>query len=110
MELYIRDNFFNSGTTVIMDEFGQPAGTLDLRSALTSTLDVYDAGGVKVCTGKFRLLSSKWGITDREGHPVGIVRERISFLSKRFQYDAGARGVYEITSPVFSKEYDVYGS
>jgi hypothetical protein len=33
----------------------------------------------------------------------------MSFMSKRYEYDAGPRGVYEITSPTFSKEYRIQG-
>ena len=29
----------------------------------------------------------------------------MSFFSKKFEYDAGGRGIYEINSPAFSQEY-----
>ncbi|MBP2000748.1 uncharacterized protein YxjI [Paenibacillus shirakamiensis] len=108
MELYFRDNFFNAGRTEIMNEAGQPAGSVDLRSTFGSALDIYDYTGSIVCSGKLRFMANRWDLTAPSGSPLGTVRERLSFLSKRYEYDAGeGRGVYEITCPLFSKEYSI---
>lgn len=44
MHLYFKDNFFSSGITDIMDREGRVIGSLDLKSAFGSSLDVYNAG------------------------------------------------------------------
>ncbi|QYR20886.1 hypothetical protein KZ483_24545 [Paenibacillus sp. sptzw28] len=107
MELYFRDNFFNSGTGDIMNEEGESAGALDLKTAFGSSLDVYDKTGTKVCAGHFPFFSNKWEITGEGERLLGVLRVRMSFLSKRFEYDAGDRGIYEITAPAFSQEYSI---
>lgn len=107
MHLYFKDNFFSSGITDIMDREGRVIGSLDLKSAFGSSLDVYNAGGEIVCNGSFRFFSNKWNITGGNGEELGLLRMRMSFFTKKFEYDAGARGVYEITSPAFSNEYEI---
>lgn len=106
MELYFKDNFFSAGTSQIMNETGEAAGHLDLKSAFGSSLDVYRPNGFKACSGKFRFMSlGKWEVSDGGGAVLGVLRARMSFMTKRFEYDAGNRGTYAITSPAFSKEY-----
>ncbi|MBD2872756.1 hypothetical protein [Paenibacillus arenilitoris] len=107
MELYFNDNFFSAGITDIMDEEGMKVGTVDLKSAFGSSLDIYDASGAKLYEGKFPFFSGKWRITGPDERLFGVLRVRMSFFSKRYEYDAGERGVYEITSPAFSKEYEI---
>ncbi|MWV43191.1 hypothetical protein GRF59_06065 [Paenibacillus sp. HJL G12] len=107
MELYFKDNFFNAGFTEIVNARQEPAGSLDLKSAFGSSLDVNDADGVLACSGKFRLLSNKWEIADADGCMLGVLRHRLSFFSKKFEYETVGRGSYEIFSPAFSKEYTV---
>lgn len=109
MGLYIKDNFFNSGETSVMNEAGESVGTVDLKSAFGSSLDVYDETGTKVCSGSFRSFSNKWNVCDQNEYELGVLRMRMSFFSKRYEYDAGERGIYEITSPAFSKEYEIQG-
>lgn len=107
MSIYFKDNFFSSGITEIMDKDGGVIGSLDLKSAFGSSLDVYNASRDLVCSGSFRFFSNKWNITDGHGEELGLLRMRISFFTKKFEYDAGQRGVYEITSPAFSNEYEI---
>lgn len=107
MSLYFKDNFFNSGITDMMDKDGSVIGSLDLKSAFGSSLDVYNASGEQVCSGSFRFFSNKWNIADGNGEELGVLRMRMSFFTKKFEYDAIARGVYEITSPAFSNEYEI---
>lgn len=107
MELYFKDNFFSSGTSTIMNGAADTVGTIDLKSAFGSSLDVYDHTGARVCGGAFPFLSNKWEITGPDERLFGVLRVRMSFLSKRFEYDAGDRGLFEITSPAFSQEYDI---
>ncbi|GAF07761.1 hypothetical protein JCM16418_1789 [Paenibacillus pini JCM 16418] len=107
-ELFFKDNFFSAGYTQIMDRQEQAAGSLDLKSAFGSSLDVYNGIGELICSGKFRFFSRKWEVSNGSGNAIGVLRERISFLAKKYEYDAGERGVYDITSPAFSKEYTVY--
>lgn len=107
MKLIFRDNFFSAGTTEIVDEASAPAGHLDLKSSFGSSLDVYDREGRLVCGGAFRSFSNKWEITGAGGEELGVLRARFSLFEKKFEYDAGGRGVYEIHSPAFSREYSV---
>ncbi|NGZ75147.1 LURP-one-related/scramblase family protein [Saccharibacillus alkalitolerans] len=107
MELYFSDNFFGMGETEIMNEAGEAAGTLDLRSAFGSSLDVYARSGELLYTGKFRMMMNRWRVLDANDTEVGMLRPRFTLFSKKFEYDAGERGVYEIESPNFSKEYSI---
>ncbi|ANY65530.1 hypothetical protein BBD42_02905 [Paenibacillus sp. BIHB 4019] len=105
MSLYFRDKFFSSGSTGIMNETGESAGWVNLKSAFSTSLEVYDAKDTKMCEAKFRFFSMKWEVSDSYGAPLGVLRPRMSFMNKRFEYDAGERGFYLIESPAFSKEY-----
>ncbi|MBO7742593.1 hypothetical protein I8J29_00195 [Paenibacillus sp. MWE-103] len=107
MKLYFRDNFFNAGVTEIVNGAGERAGEVDLRSLLGSGLDVYGADGSLACSGGFPLLSGKWGVSGPSGESVGQLRARMSFLTKRFEYEAYGRGVYEIEAGAFSQEYRI---
>lgn len=110
MELYFKDNFFSSGTSYIMNGAADTVGTIDLKSAFGSSLDVYDHTGARLCGGAFPFFSNKWEITGPGERLFGVLRVQMSFFQKRFEYDAGNRGLFEITSPAFSKEYDVQDS
>ena len=63
MALIFRDNFFSAGMTEIQNEAGAPAGRLDLKSAFTSSLEVYDGSDRLVCTGKLPFFSRRWVIS-----------------------------------------------
>lgn len=106
MQLYFRDNFFNAGSTEIMNANQERAGFLDLKSMFGSSLEVSDEYGL-VCSGKFRMLTSRWDVTAADGTHLGVLRGRFSFFSKKYEYDAGSRGLYNVSAPAFSQEYDV---
>lgn len=108
MELYFRDNFFNAGYTEIMNGNQEQTGHLDLKSLFGSSLDVFGPAGL-ICSGRFGMLSNRWDVTSADGGHLGVLRARMSFFSKRFEYDAGPRGIYEVSAPAFSQEYDVTG-
>ncbi|MBB6693416.1 hypothetical protein H7B90_18665 [Cohnella xylanilytica] len=110
MQLYFRDNFFNSGVTEILDASERDAGYLDLKSAFGSSLDVYGPGGELACSGKFGFFSSRWNVTDAEGRELGQLRWRMALFSKKYTYEAYGRGEYDFVSPAFSQEYDVLDS
>jgi len=107
MMLYFRDNLFNSGTTDILDERNEPVGEVDLRSAFGSSLAVSSRDGSSAYEGKFPFFSGKWIVTGRNGEECGVLRYRLSFLSKRFEYARYGAGTYELTSPAFSREYEI---
>jgi len=108
MGLIFRDNFFSAGITEIQNEAGAPAGRLDLKSAFSSSVEVYDGSGGLVCTGRFPFFSRKWIVSSPGDVELGNLRSRISLGSKRFEYDALHRGIYEIRSPLFSREYEIF--
>ncbi|BFH63436.1 MULTISPECIES: hypothetical protein [Paenibacillus] len=107
MDLYFRDNFFNAGYTEIINERHEPAGSLDLKSALGSSLDVIGADGTVACSGRFRMMSNKWEVRGPESRLLGVLRHQLSLMSKKFIYETEGRGIYEIFSPAFSKEYSI---
>lgn len=107
MELYFSDRFFSAGTTEIMSGNGESLGNVDLQSMLSATLSVYGAGSALRYSGKFRFMSGKWEVSDQNGYEVGVLRARFSLFSKKFEYDAGQRGLYAIESPAFSREYTI---
>ncbi|WP_248925771.1 hypothetical protein [Paenibacillus hamazuiensis] len=108
MKLYFRDNFFNAGQTDILNERNERVGEVDLRSAFGSTLDIYDRNGKPLFGGKFPFMSGRWLVTGEEGEELGQLRHRLSFFNKKYEYDAFGRGLYEITSPAFSREYEIH--
>lgn len=105
MELYFSDNFFNAGESEILNQSGEAAGKLDLRSLIGSALDVYGPQGELLYSGRFQLMMRRWRVLDSGERDIGLLRPRFTLFSKKFEYDAGERGVYEIESPNFSKEY-----
>ena len=106
-ELYFKDNFFSSGITTIMDVSGQYAGELDLQGAFSSSLSVYGPDREKLYHGRFPFLSPRWEVSNCKGELLGRLRGKMSMRSKKYEYDTGARGIYIITSPLFSKEYSI---
>lgn len=107
MNLYFRDNFFNSGVTEILNEKEEKVGLLDLKSAFRSGIHVYGHNGELLCNGRFPFFSSKWGVTSADGGQLGVLRSRFTFFTKKFTYETEGRGNYEILSPAFSKEYEI---
>ncbi|MDF2648211.1 MAG: hypothetical protein K0Q73_4016 [Paenibacillus sp.] len=109
MKLYFRDNFFSSGQTEILNESNAKVGEVDLRSAFGSSLDVFDQNSRRLYSGKFPIFSNKWTVTGQSGSDCGMLRHRFAFMSKKYEYEAYGRGTYEITSPAFSRQYEVRG-
>lgn len=107
MELYFNDRFFSTGQTDIMDKGGLTVGMLDLENMLSSSISVYAQGSALRCTGKFRFMGNTWEVSDAADEELGILRAKFSLFSKRYEYDAGYRGIYIIESPAFSKDYAI---
>lgn len=107
MGLTFHDRFFSSGRTEILNDEGNPAGEVDLKSAFGSSVDVYGADGQLVCTGKFRGIGSKWMVLSPEGDELGTLKYRFAFFTKKFEYDARRRGVFDIVSPMGSRDYEI---
>ncbi len=107
MNLYFRDNFFNTGVTEILNGQEENVGHLDMKSAFGSAIDVYGQNGQLLCSGSFPFFSGKWEVTGADGKQLGVVRSRFAFFTKKFTYETESRGSYEIVSPAFSKQYDI---
>jgi len=107
MNLYFRDNFFSEGKTAILNRSNDQVGEVELTGAAGSALYVFGPDGRKLYGGKFPKWSSKWIVTDGDGVERGILIDRSPILSKRYEYERYGDGVYEITSPTFSREYEV---
>lgn len=106
--LYFKDNFFSAGRTEIFNSSKEKVGELDLKSAFSSSVDVLDKDGNQVVTGKFGVFSSKWRISDSNDHEVGILKQKFTLFSKKYEYDAYNRGVYLIESEPFSHLYEIF--
>jgi uncharacterized protein YxjI len=110
MNLYFRDNFFNAGFTEILDSQAKNIGHLDLKSSFGSAIDVFGLNDQLLYKGGFPFFSGKWEISNPDGSLVGVLRSRFTMFSKKFTYETEGRGSYDITSPAFSKEYEVSDS
>lgn len=107
MKTYFKDNFFSAGKTDIWNEQLVSLGYLDLKGAFGSELEVYDATSMLTFSGKFPLLSSKWQVFNSDHSMVGKLRSKFTFFSKNYSYEAYGRGEFSITSPAFSRSYEV---
>ncbi|MGM7703393.1 hypothetical protein ACSVDE_16805 [Pseudalkalibacillus sp. Hm43] len=105
--LYFSDNFFSAGLTSIYDENQNEIGKLDLKSSFSSSLRVMDLSGNLFTEGRFRFFSGKWTISDATNTEIGLLRQRFTFFTKKYEYEAYGRGIYTIISESFSKEYSV---
>ncbi|MRH45062.1 hypothetical protein GH741_20685 [Aquibacillus halophilus] len=105
--IYFSDNFFSSGITDIFNERKEQIGSLDLKNAFSSSVDILDSDQNIVVKGFFPFLSRRWQVTDRDKNEIGMLKQRFSFLSKRFFYISQHTGEYEIKSEAFSREYRI---
>ncbi|BFT72044.1 hypothetical protein [Paenibacillus sp. P36] len=110
MNLFFRDNFFNAGFTEILDSEEKNMGHLDLKSSFGSAIDVYGINDRLLYKGGFPFLSGKWEVSHPGGSLAGVLRSRFAMFSKKFTYETQGRGSYDITSPAFSKEYEISDS
>ncbi|MGG3466173.1 hypothetical protein ABES02_01095 [Neobacillus pocheonensis] len=105
--LYFKDNFFSAGRTEIFNSSKEKVGELDLKSAFSSSIDVLNLNENIVVTGKFTFFSNKWRIYNANEEEIGVLKEKLTFLSKKYEYDAYGRGVFHIKSEPFSREYEI---
>jgi hypothetical protein len=106
--LYFNDNFFSAGRTEIYNERKEIVGKLDLRSALSSGIDVLGPDGGIIISAKFPVLSNKWIVYNSGETELGVLKYKFSFFTKKYEYDANGRGVYTIHSEAFSSLYEIY--
>lgn len=107
MELYFRDNFFNAGRTDIVNARREPAGTLDLKSAFGSSLDVLDLKRESCLQRKVPVHVNQMGGDGGGRKPAGRAETPSQFHVEKFIYESEGRGIYEIFSPAFFKEYSI---
>jgi hypothetical protein len=105
--LYFKDNFFSSGRTEIFNSSKELVGELDLKSTFSSSIDVLDITGNLVVSGKFAFFSNKWRISDSSDYEIGVLKQKLTFLSKKYEYETYGRGTYFIESEPFSHLYDI---
>jgi hypothetical protein len=108
MKWYFQDNFFSAGRTDIVDTQENMVGVLDLKTAFNSSVDVYDASGALKCSGAFPFFSNKWKVAGPSGEERGVLRARLAFFAKKFEYSRTQGDLYDITSPVFSRRYEIH--
>jgi uncharacterized protein YxjI len=106
--VYFQDNFFSAGRTEIFNGSKEKVGELDLKSMFTSGVEVLDLNDRVIISGKFPFMRMKWGIYDGNGEEIGTLKQKISFFSKKFEYNASGRGSFQIKSEAFSKQYDIF--
>ncbi|MDQ0255778.1 hypothetical protein J2S74_003160 [Evansella vedderi] len=107
-KIYFKDNFFSAGITEIFNGNKQRIGSLDLKSAFTSSVDVLDKEQKVVSKGYFPFFSGKWVITDGLEMELGLLRQRFSFFTKKYEYEAKGCGIFTIESEAFSREYEIF--
>ena len=105
--LYFKDNFFSAGKTDIFNSSKEKVGELDLKSTFTSSVDVLDHYGNVVVSGKLASFSNKWKLCNNVQNEIGTLKQKLTFLSKKYEYDALDRGIYQIDSEPFSYLYDI---
>lgn len=105
--LYLKDNFFSTGQTPVMNEARELVGTLYLHTMFTSKVTYNPIQSPNVYNGHFTLFSTKWVIEMNE-HEIGILRSKISFFNQKYSYEAYNKRSYRIESQVFSREYTIF--
>jgi uncharacterized protein YxjI len=106
--VYFQDNFFSTGRTEIYNGAKEKVGELDLKSMFSSGVEILDLDGCVKVSGKFPFFGVKWRIYDNMEQEIGTLKQKLSFLTKKYEYDANGRGTYFIKSEAFSKQYDIY--
>ncbi|WP_174612940.1 hypothetical protein [Virgibacillus ihumii] len=106
--IYFTDNFFSAGTTEIFNGDQEKIGSIDLKSAFSSSVDILDVQGNIVAKGSFRFLSRGWNVIDYCEQEIGKLKQRFAFFAKKFVYHSYHHGEYEIKSEAFSKEFDIF--
>ncbi|MFD1039322.1 hypothetical protein ACFQ3N_13095 [Virgibacillus byunsanensis] len=69
--IYFTDNFFSKGTTDIFNSEREKVGSLDLKSAFSSRVDILDVVGKVVMKGSSPFLSRKWIVKDHHEQEIG---------------------------------------
>lgn len=105
--IYFTDNFFSAGATEIFNGDQEKIGSLDLKSAFASSVDILDGEVDIVVKGCSPFLSRGWIVKDQNEQGIGKLKQRLAFFSKKFVYHSYHHGEYEIKSEAFSKEYDI---
>jgi uncharacterized protein YxjI len=106
--LYFSDNFFSAGTTDIYNSAKEKVGELDLKSAFSASIDVLNKDGKVIVSGKFPIFTSKWIITDTNEQEIGVLKGKFTFFTKKYEYTAHSRGVYQIEAEAFSHQYEIF--
>jgi uncharacterized protein YxjI len=106
--VYFTDNFFSAGRTEIFNESKVKVGELDLKSMFSAGVEILDLEGRVITSGKFPFMGVKWRIYDSQGEEIGALKQKLSFFSKSYEYDAQGRGYFYIKSEAFSKQYDIF--
>ncbi|WP_035177519.1 hypothetical protein [Alkalihalobacterium bogoriense] len=106
-ELFFKDNFFSAGLTDIYNEKKEKIGSLDLKSAFSSKVDIVNLEGEMITSGFFPVFSAKWKVVDYNENELGVLRQRMTFFSKKFEYLTKNQVCYTIHSEAFSKEYEI---
>ncbi|ARI77790.1 LURP-one-related/scramblase family protein [Halobacillus mangrovi] len=102
--VYFSDNFFSTGRTDIYNKDKDKVGSLHLKSAFSSSVDVEDINGKIVVQGSFPIFSNRWSVQHSKGEELGKVKTGFSFFKKRFRYETSEQSL-EIESPAMSKDY-----
>ncbi|WP_082233106.1 hypothetical protein [Halobacillus massiliensis] len=105
--IYFSDHIFSKGKKDIYDKEENRIGSLDLKSAFTSSVNVENKKGEVVIEGKFPSFSNKWAVSLSDGNELGQVKSSLSFFTKRYKYKTSTEQ-YEIESPALSREYIIY--
>ncbi|MFC0270782.1 hypothetical protein ACFFIX_04860 [Metabacillus herbersteinensis] len=106
--VYFKDTFFSTGITEIFNGNKEKIGELDHKGAFSSSIAIFDQTGALAVSGKFTFFSRHWVVIDDQELELGILKNKLSFFTKKFEYKTHGRGTYRIESPAFSKEYEIF--
>ncbi|MFC4559748.1 hypothetical protein ACFO3D_16295 [Virgibacillus kekensis] len=105
--IYFTDNFFSAGKTEIFNGDQENIGSLDLKSAFSSSVDILNTEGNVVMKASFPFLSRSWVVKDQDDQEVGKLKQRFAFFSKKFVYHSYLHGDFKIRSEALSRDYDI---
>ncbi|GGN97962.1 hypothetical protein [Saccharibacillus kuerlensis] len=108
MELLFEGRSWTVGKSDIRRSDGTAAGMLD-RRAMTSLVHVLDNEEYVMYQGRMERHPRSWVVRNEYDEVVGRLRKRAGVSFKHFVYDAGTRGVFEITKDSAARRYRIEG-
>lgn len=87
--LFMPDKIMRSGSAPIFDDQNQPIATIHYSYfSMTRRIEITNTNGEVIGKGKMKAFSFRptWIMLDPNDHETGMIKQHISFLSRRFTY------------------------